>query len=554
MLVHLSVDNFVIADHLEAELGSGMTAITGETGAGKSILLGALGLTLGDRADSSAVRAGCERADLHATFDISQLPAAREWLAERDLTAGDECLLRRVITREGRSRAYINGRPATLPDLKALGKLLVEIHGQHAHQSLLRKSHQRQQLDGFAGCEALAASVRQLATRHQQLCQQLKQATSMQDEHDARVQLLSYQAAELDELNLEEDELTRLEAEQKELANGEQILRHSQQALALCKEGEINVLSILQQAVRSLQETGSQQNALVEAEQMLGSALIQVEEASRELQRHLDSFELDPARLQEVEARLGTIYDIARKHRVTPAELPELHQQLQTELDSITGGAANIEQLRCELESVEQQYRETAGELSRQRQAAAARLEKLVAKQLKALAMGSSDFKVALTARPDTLHPAGLEEVEFLISTNPGTPAQPLARIASGGELSRISLAIQVVTAQSCRVATMVFDEVDVGIGGATAEVVGRLLRELGARSQVLCVTHQPQVASQAHHHFKVQKHTGKQRTHVTLQTLRDEQKVEEVARMLGGVTITDQSRAHAREMLALTQ
>lgn len=554
MLVHLSIDNYAIADHVEAEFGNGMTAVTGETGAGKSILLDALGLALGDRADANVVRAGADRAEIHASFDIGKIDAARNWLDARDLLAGDECLLRRIITREGRSRGSINGQPATLQDLKTLGEFLIDIHSQHEHQSLLKKNHQRELLDAFAGAQELASQVRECASSYHGIAARLRDLTEHRDEQNARLQLLSYQVEELDQFDLQEGELDKLEREQHQLANGEQILRNSQQALGLCREGEINVISILHQALKSLAEIDGKQPALTEAEQMLGSALIQVEEASRELQHHVDAFELDPERLAIVEARLGAVYEIARKHRITPAQLPTLHAELRSELARIAGGDESIEHLQHQLQSADELYRSTAATLSKKRQQAATKLQKQVEKQLQALSMGGCKFAVAVNARGIAEpHANGSEEIEFLISTNPGSPAQPLNRIASGGELSRISLAIQVVTAQTSAIPTLVFDEVDVGIGGATAEVVGNLLRELGSRGQVLCVTHQPQVASKGHHHFVVEKISGKNSTRAQLQPLSDDKKIEEIARMLGGIAITEQSRAHAKEMLSFT-
>ncbi len=566
MLVHLHVENYAIADRIDVEFDRGMTAITGETGAGKSILLDALGLALGDRADASAVRHGCERADIHATFDLGggndnggarpTLKAARQWLAERDLLAGDECLLRRVITAEGRSRGYINGQPVPQQDLKAIGEFLLDLHSQHAHQSLLKKNQQRTLLDAFAGSAALAEQCTALARRHAERQARLNALSANRDETDARLQLLRYQVEELEQLAPIDGELEQLEQEQKQLANGEQILRNSQQALALCREGEINATTILHQALRALEELDGKQPALAEAEQLLGSALIQVEEASRELQQHVDGFELDPERLMAVEQRLDAIYDTARKHRVPARELPALQAALQAELDQACGSDHDIETLQAELAQLAADYQRAAGELSAKRKQAAQKLQKQVEKQLQALAMGGCRFSVALTARnsgeesDEPLHPHGLEEVELLVSTNPGTPPQPLGRIASGGELSRISLAIQVVTAQTTATPTLIFDEVDVGIGGATAEVVGNLLRELGSRGQVICVTHQPQVASKGHHHFSVAKNSSKQNVHVALQKLQGEAKIEELARMLGGIQITEQSRAHAREML----
>jgi DNA repair protein RecN (Recombination protein N) len=559
MLTHLTVDNYAIAEHIEAEFTAGMTVLTGETGAGKSILLDALGLALGDRADASVVRAGAERADINAAFDVSKIKEAQAWLETRDLLAGDECLLRRTITSEGRSRGFINGQPATLHDLKAIGELLIDIYSQHAHQSLLQRAQQRKLLDAYAGTEALADAVKTLAQEYMHNAEQLDRLSNQRDEVTARVQLLSYQVAELDKLDLGTDEIDTLENERRTLANGEQIQRNSQHALALCREGEINVVNILNQALKSLGDLDGKQSALIQAEDMLNSALIQVEEASHELQHYVDGFELDPQRLIEVEARLDAIYDIARKHRVQPQQLFDLHAQLRAELQGVAGSGERIEQLQAELKILRTNYDKQANELSKRRQLAAQKLQKQIEKQLQALAMGGCHFNVALNLRETAAremsapHVHGNEEVEFLISTNPGTPPQPLNRIASGGELSRISLAIQVITAQTSAIPTLVFDEVDVGIGGATAEVVGNLLRELGSRGQVFCVTHQPQVASKGHQHFSVEKIAEKKTVRTQLRKLNESEKIGEIARMLGGITITEQSRAHAKEMLSFT-
>jgi DNA repair protein RecN (Recombination protein N) len=554
MLTHLSVDNYAIAEHIEAEFTHGMTVLTGETGAGKSILLDALGLALGDRADASVVRTGAERADIHAAFDVHGVIDAKHWLEQRELLAGDECLLRRVITSEGRSRGYINGQPATLQDLKAIGELLIDIYSQHAHQSLLQRVQQRKLLDAFAGTEILAETIKNTVQRFQQLSEQIDRLSSQRDEHNARLQLLSYQVDELDKLALTSGELDELENERRMLANGEQILRNSQHSLALCREGEINVQNILAQALKSLGDLDAKQPAIVNAEQMLNGALIQVEEASHELQHYLDGFELDPQRLLEVDQRLDAIYEIARKHRVQPVALTALHAQISDELASIAGGDEHLETLRTELKTARGEYDKAAQELSKKRQSAAQKLQKNVEKQLQALAMNGCKFSIALTVRDsDIPHGNGAEDIEFLISTNPGNPPQALNRIASGGELSRISLAIQVVTAQTTAIPTLVFDEVDVGIGGATAEVVGNLLRELGSRGQVLCVTHQPQVASKGHQHFSVDKVTDKKTVRTHIRRLNGDEKIEEIARMLGGISVTEQSRAHAKEMLSFT-
>lgn len=573
MLTHLTVDNYAIAEHIEAEFSAGMTVLTGETGAGKSILLDALALALGDRADASVVRAGAERADIHASFDVSTIPEAKAWLEARDLIAGNECLLRRTITSEGRSRGYINGQPATLQDLKAIGGVLIDIYSQHAYQSLLQRAQQRKLLDAYASTESLAETVKTLAQQYEHNAEQLDRLSNQRDEVSARVQLLSYQVEELDKLDLGIDEIEKLETERRTLANGEQILNNTQHALALCREGEINVVNILNQVLKSLGELDAKQPSLLQAEEMLNSALIQVDEASHELQHYVDGFELDPQRLTEVEARLDAIYDIARKHRIQPQQLPALHADLRAELNNVAGSSEHIEHLQAELKTLRLNYDKHAQDLSKRRQQAAQKLQKQVEKQLQALAMGGCRFSVALISRElssreqssresasketsyetSAPHINGNEDIEFLISTNPGTAPQALNRIASGGELSRISLAIQVITAQTSAIPTLVFDEVDVGIGGATAEVVGNLLRELGSRGQVLCVTHQPQVASKGHQHFSVEKIAEKKTVRTQLRKLGDGEKIEEIARMLGGITVTDQSRAHAKEMLSFT-
>lgn len=551
MLTHLSVNNFAIASRLEMEFNHGMTVITGETGAGKSIMLDALGLALGDRADPAVVRAGADRADIHASFDISTINQAKQWLDQHQLSDGNDCLLRRVITREGRSRGYINGRPAPLQDLKALGEMLIDIHNQHAHQSLLKKEAQQRQLDEFAGLGKSVGQLKTLAQQHQQLQQQLDTLNANRNEQSALAQLLDYQVDELNQLELQEGELDQLEHEQKQLAHGEQIMQASQHAIALCSEGELNVVTILNQALRSLADIPSKNPQFDEAEQLLKSALIQTEEANSELQHHIDSFELNPERLHSVELRLSSIYDIARKHHIPASELTAFHNKLQQQLDSLTGSDDEIEALQQQCQAIAADYQQLAGRLSKKRKSAALKLQKKVELQLQQLAMNNCQFRIELAsrncARP---HPNGNEDIRFLVSTNPGQAPQPLAKIASGGELSRISLAIQVITAKTSTIPTLVFDEVDVGIGGATAEVVGNLLQELGKGGQVLCVTHQPQVASKGQQHLFVSKSSGKASVSTRLKRLEQPEKIEEIARMLGGINITDRSRAHAREML----
>lgn len=550
MLTHLGIHNYTLVDRLDLELPAGMSAITGETGAGKSILLDALSLTLGDRADADRVREGAGRADIHAGFDISRLPEAGHWLTQQDLAMEGECLLRRVVTAEGRSRGYINGHPVTLTQLRELGGILIDIHAQHEHQSLLKRDTQRRLLDDFAGHQPLVKQVQAAHTQWQSALIRYRELRENAEETSARVQLLSYQVEELDQLDLKPGEVETLEEEQTQLADGEAILHHSYQLAAVCGGEDQSILDGINRALHLVGELPDSIAAVKESAQLLDSAKIQVEEAQHEIERHIDTFSLDPERLQQVEERLSTVFDIARKHRIQPRELPSLHQSLQTELEQLTGGDADLDQLAARIETLEQDYRQLAGQLSEQRRKAGGKLDKAVNQLLKQLAMEHARLQVEL-APLEQPGQHGLEEVQLLISTNPGQPLKPLAKIASGGELSRVSLAIQVVTAKTSATPTLVFDEVDVGIGGATADVVGQLLRQLGEQAQIICVTHLAQVASKAHSHLRVQKTRKGGRIQTALEQLDGEQKVEEIARMMGNETVTDASREHAREMIA---
>ncbi len=556
MLVHLSVHNYAIVEHLDLELKRGMSVISGETGAGKSIMLDALGLTLGDRADSSVVRIGADKADILASFDLDDIPDARAWLAERDMDSEGPCILRRVITAEGRSRGYINGTPCPQGDLKALGELLIDIHSQHEHQSLLKADTHRRLLDEYSGSQDLARQVQLAAQRWRQTRQTLERLSNSSDEQRARHQLLSYQLEELENLALGEHELEQLEQEHKNLANAEQLLGACRQVMELCSESDAgNVLSALTSSLQRLTAFQNQPQALSEAVNLLASAQIQVEEAIGELNRFVDHFDADPERQQMLEERLDTIYTLARKHRVQPSELPNLHQQLLEELEGLNADDEAVERLGEELAAYARHYEEKAGELSCNRQAAAEELASAVEAEIQRLGMPGGRFSVQLKpAAEGEYTPYGLEQVEFLVSANPGQPLRPLAKVASGGELSRISLAIQVITAQTSRVPTLVFDEVDVGIGGPTAEIVGQLLRRLGERGQVLTVTHLPQVAAQGHHHLFVHKARDTDETRTAVTELDQAGRVEEIARMLGGVDLTEQSLAHARQMVTSAQ
>ncbi|UBM25987.1 DNA repair protein RecN [Pseudomonas sp. p1(2021b)] len=552
MLVHLSIHNYAIVEHLDLELARGMSVITGETGAGKSIMLDALGLALGDRADSGVVRPGADKADILATFDLDEIPEARNWLAERDLDNAGPCILRRVITGEGRSRGYINGTPCPLGDLKALGELLIDIHSQHEHQSLLKADTHRRLVDEYAGAIDLARQVQLAAQRWRQTRLELERLSNSGDEQRARHQLLSYQLEELDNLGLGENELEQLEQEHKSLTNAEALFGICRQVIDQCSESDSgNVLSALTASLNRLSAVANAPKALGEAANLIASAQIQVEEAVGELNRFLDHFDADPMRLQALEERLDTIYTLARKHRVHPTELPHLQQRLMEELEGLNASDESIERLGEELAAYAQHYREKATELSGLRQQAAKQLATAVEQEIQRLGMPGGRFSIELTPYTgDELSPHGIETVELLVSANPGQPLKGLAKVASGGELSRISLAIQVITAQTSRIPTLVFDEVDVGIGGPTAEIVGQLLRRLGERGQVLTVTHLPQVAAQGHHHLFVHKVRNSDTTHTAVANLGKRERVEEVARMLGGIDLTKESLAHARKMV----
>ncbi|WP_346837394.1 DNA repair protein RecN [Microbulbifer sp. SAOS-129_SWC] len=552
MLLHLSISQFTLVDQLELEFGAGTSTLTGETGAGKSITLDALGLALGDRGNAELVRAGAKRADIHATFDISDHPQAAAWLEEQEMDAGREVILRRVIGADGRSRAYINGQPVTLLQLRALGEQLIDIHSQHEHQSLLKKDTHRRLLDEYAEAQEAAAETRIHYKTWRDQHRRYRALADSAEETQARRELLEYQLQELEQLNLQPGEVEELESEQRRLANAGEILSGSYQLAAMLSGGEGDIAEQLHRALQLVSAMPAQSPALAEVAQMLDSARIQVDEAAGTLSRHIDGFEMDPERLAEVEERLSAVYQTARKHRVQPDELAGLQQQLQTELDEI-GAPDALDRLAAECEQLEQQFRASAAKLSAQRVDAATRMAAAVNAQLADLAMPHARVELALQPLEKPAA-SGLEEVEILIATNPGQPPRSLGKIASGGELSRVSLAIQVVTAQTSRTPTLVFDEVDVGIGGATGDVVGRLLRQLGESrngraGQVICVTHLAQVAARAHRQYLVEKHSDGDAAFVALRELKGDERSGEIARMLGGET-TAQSLAHAEEML----
>ncbi|MFT6037574.1 MAG: DNA repair protein RecN (Recombination protein N), partial [Candidatus Azotimanducaceae bacterium] len=556
MLTHLTVQNFALVDKLELEFAAGMTVVTGETGAGKSIILDALGLTLGDRADTGLIGNAARRAEIHATFDITDNPAASEWLAGRELPGDDagECILRRSLGADGRSRGFINGAPSNVADLKILGEMLLDIHSQHEHQSLLKKDTHRRLLDEYGNVLPAALQVQVLSIDFQQARRRLDTLRASNAEQTARLQLLAYQTEELELLAIEPGEHLGLEEEQKRLSHVDDILHNCSAALEICSlNDDANVLTQLGHALQLLRSV--QLETLAPVTELFGSSMIQLEEAVADLQRFVDSVEPNPQRLTDVEARLSSIYEVARKHHIKPTEISELLTRIQAEMASLENIDVEIDSLDTAARELQASYRLNAEKLSKAREKAARQLEKQVSEQLANLGMRGAVFKVSLTSlAADAIAPGGLEDVEFLISTNPGQSPKALNKVASGGELSRISLAIQVVTADTSKVPSLVFDEVDVGIGGAIAEVVGSLLRRLGNSAQIICVTHLPQVASQGHQHYQVTKSNDSKQARTRITTLPDEEKIKEIARMLGGVALTTESLEHARAMYQAAQ
>jgi DNA repair protein RecN (Recombination protein N) len=549
MLTHLKIRDFAIVASLELDFRAGFTVITGETGAGKSILMDALGLCLGDRAEAGLVRAGAERAEVSAGFDLRRHDGARDWLRERELDDGDDCWLRRTITADGRSRAWINGSPATLADVKALGEMLIDIHSQHEHQSLLKKENHRALLDGGAG---LATEARTLTLLWQQWQRAAKELATLMREGDRqreRLALLTHQLGELDALSLTTGDYEKLEQEHDALANLGTLLHSGDMALDRLTENDTdNAARCVQHALKALDGERGRHPGLNAVAELLDSALIQIREGAGLLRHYLDSLDADPARQAALEDRLAAVHQLARKHRVLPTELPALHQTMAEEQAQLQR-SQDLEALAHEVNALETHYRTSATALRTARQAAATQLGADVMERLKLLGMSNARVEVVLTPL-DKPAAHGLDDIEFLISANPGQPLKPLAKVASGGELSRVSLAIQVVNARHSPVPAMVFDEVDVGIGGGIAEVVGRLLRELGEYAQVFSITHQPQVAALGHQHLRVEKTVHDGQTSSGVRTLAHGERIEEIARMSGGINITPETRKHAEAML----
>lgn len=553
MLMNLQVRDFAIVDRIDIEFESGMTVLTGETGAGKSILVDALGLVLGERGNAQLVRDGAKRAEFAAEFDVSDLPAVASWLEEQALDLDDDCLLRRVINADGRSRAFINGNSVPLSQLKAIGELLLDIHGQHFHQSLGRREIQRDLLDHFGGLLERRAQVATHFIEWKSLSDRLHELREAEADRASRLDLLTFQLQELESLGLEAGELDELNNERQKLQHSGRLAEGASSALdGLFDDDAGNANGLLADALRILEPLAEIDATLDPILEMLNSASIQVTEAADALRRYGDGLEMDPARRDWVEERLDAIQTISRKHRVGGNELPVLCERLLTEHDELSHAEERGRELEEQADVARTNFLKLAKSLSRERGKAAVKFERAVTEAMHGLGMPGGVFKIAVAALNNKdAKPWGLDSIEFLISANPGQSPQPLAKIASGGELSRMSLAIQVIASDGSSIPTMVFDEVDSGVGGGVAEMVGRRLQELGANRQVLCVTHLPQVASLADQHFRISKVTDGKSTRTRVHGLGKDERVEELARMLGGVEITRKTLEHAAEMLA---
>jgi DNA repair protein RecN (Recombination protein N) len=551
MLNRIHIKDLAIFTTLEVEFNDRMTVLTGETGAGKSILIDALGLVLGDRANNGMIRADSRRAEITTAFSLDDCPAALQWLEQNGIEVDGECLLRRVLVREGTSRAYVNGSPVPIKSLQNLGELLVDIHGQHAHQSLLRRDRQRELLDEYGDLNGLCRSVGDTFAQWREVSAQLEALRRQSLERADRMDLLEYQVGELSALALGEDELDALEQEHRRLSHAGQLMQQCGLLLGLLYDEEDSTQTRLARASGVLEEMSGLDTGLSGTLEMLENASIQIGEAATNLRHYAGDIQEDPQRLLQVEARLGDIQDLARKYRCRPEELNLRLDALRGELDQLNSAGQHLGALEQRSAELGIDYRDKARELHELRLKDAARLEREVTEIIQSLGMPEGRFGVLIEALPEEKAGAsGIDRVEFQVSTNPGHPLQPLAKVASGGELSRMSLAIQVATINCGQIPTLIFDEVDVGIGGGVAEIVGRLLARLGSGRQVLCVTHLPQVASQGHQHLLVQKSSNGKAVTTSIENLEQEPRVQEIARMLGGVEITDTTLEHAREMM----
>ncbi len=553
MLYHLHIRNFTIIDDLELDLTHGMTILTGETGAGKSIVIDAIDFALGQRITSDILRTGSTRAEITLSFDVKHIPPARTWLGEQALDNDNECLVRRLVGKDGRSKSFINNTPVTLSRIRELASLLINIHGQHEFQTLIKPPEQRRLLDQYAGCDITNTELNTIFKQWQN--KQIEYDTLLANSHEAksRTDYLRFQLDELTELNITLDELNNLEQEQKRLSHSESLLTNCQSALQLLSDEDKSASKQLTKTTQHLEAAQEFTPALKDIISLINSASIQTDEASSELQHFLNEVELSPERLHFVEERLSAAYNLARKHRVDASELAPLTKKMQTELDQLNNFDASLATIESEIKTLHANYKKCAAQLSEERQKTAKILSKQITDNMQTLGMPGGIFSIGLEKKEfDQPQANGMERIHFLVSANPGQKLQPLAKVASGGELSRISLAVQVITTSKNNTPTLVFDEIDVGIGGATADIVGSLLRELAEQAQVFCITHLAQVAAKGHQHLRVEKQVQNGKTRSTVVLLNKQERIKELARMSGGSKITKQALAHAEEMLCL--
>ena len=557
MLTQLSVNNFAIVRHLVLDLEQGMSVITGETGAGKSIAIDALGLCLGYRSESSMIRHGADKADISATFFMQPNSPAYQWLAERELLDEEnpqECILRRMINLEGRSKAFVNNHPIPASQLRELGQYLIHLNGQHAPQLLLKNEYQLELIDNYANLHADLAEMQQSYQYWRKQYQLRKNYHQQCAENEARKQLLQYQVEELDEFAIKENEFEEMEETHARLSNAESLTELSQSVLEVLSDDNVNADSLIYQAIRDLEDLAEVDTRYQSALDMLNEALIQVQEASSEVRNLADHIEQDPEMLKELDERIAKTISLSRKHHVLPNQLWQHHAKLQQELQELLDHSQNEQALIEQERAAHQQCVQLAEQISVKRKQAGEKLAEQVTQQIKQLSMENGEFFVDVRFDPKKLSPQGADFVEFNLRSNLGQLMQPLAKIASGGELSRISLAVQVLTANKLSTPTIIFDEVDVGISGSAATTVGKLLRQLGKKCQVLCVTHLPQVASYGHNHFNVQKYVENNQTETQMTHLKEEERISALARLLGGSKITEAVLANAKEMLALAK
>ena len=553
MLFQLSIKNYVTVDRLDIDFRSGMTSITGETGAGKSIILGALGLAIGDRAERAVVRKGAEKTEIFAEFNTTKLDMAKKWMEIKDLAPDNSgtCILRRIVTSDGRSKGYINGIAVTMSNLRDLGEMLIDIHNQHEHQSLMQKSTHQRLLDEFCLENILREKLLFTWKQWHNNFKDMEELRQQSGENSAQTQLLNYQLSELKELDIKENEVEELEREFKKLNNADGIMSAVTQALSISQGDESNdVLALIQSASTALDEIATKPDEISDVIKLLESAKIQIEESVSDLRSFREGFEADPERLNQINGRLSELHSVSRKHKINPNGLSTLIKDLELQLNRFEKPDEELTRLEASDKLLRKEYKVIAKRVSEKRMEGGNKLAKEINSQLLSLGMPHAKLEILLTSKNDEEpNEGGQESVEFVVSTNPGQSAESLNKIASGGELSRISLAIQVSTAQTSQIPSLVFDEVDVGIGGGIAKLVGDLMRSLGEKTQILCVTHQAQVASQSHNHLFVSKVNRGNSASTQIEELSGESAVKEIARMLGGDNFSDESLAHAKQM-----